>query len=750
MEDSCAGWKRLVDKPHCDRIEGTLIDEWWHSDEASREDNANKRSIKIDCGVDPVTGEQRYVVHWFRSQLSSDKGSLGMFHKSGALRLNVFHAGWSRSDRSFPADHCKRLLEQIETRRAASTRKPRPVAKYTRLLLKEAFRTRDFSKLKSISINLTVEEMEAAKTEIESSALEYGPFEAAMVSKRRAELRQIIRISLKTLLKYRCRCIKKKKPGECDCELCTVISVNSFLWSKVRPSWWVQNKRCVVCLSATCRGACIPGCDVADPFRLASRSQEDIERHALCPSVPLRELEIDGHVPMMHRPKCVSGECEDCPMKAWPVDNRVDNSDARAVWKNWEPRWAYNDKETGAPVYKPQFVDVIGTRREFTEFMLDKIHEWLPHRWRVRFQYMAKKRFDTKRPPTAVTKMEDFAAQLEVTREANETCGVKEKHNECVSVVGHHSYNATIEKRKWGKRAASSETVRKQHVDVWYGFSPVGEKPATRYHITMQADIGNFLKTGEVLHGEVFYRGKRLPGGDHSRPLPEGIGEWSKDDPDIDVLKRHIIEGYDFQLEITDGCSGQYDGHANHHQTATWRTKTGITKQHVKNVKAHGKCACDGGSNVPKAAVKTAVVDPEVILRSGTRELVLFLATSRQAPEIPGSAKHGWWTFDCYFWAYYDPSVFSKVDVPEAKPLTDSRKLHDHIGLNPSDRDGSVGSLYARWSFCACDSCLKLNFEACLVLLGFCFEAAETWRGRRATRADGVLPGASENTGNGA
>ena len=153
---------------------------------------------------------------------------------------------------------------------------------------------------------------------------------------------------------------------------------------------------------------------------------------------------------------------------------------------------------------------------------------------------------------------------------------------------------------------------------------------------------------------------------------------------------------------------------------------------------------------MPKAAAKTAVADPEEILRSRTRELVLFLATSRQAPEIPGSAKHGWWTFDCYFWAYYDPSVFSKVDVPEAKPLTDSRKLHDHIGLNPSDHDGSVGSLYARSSFCACGSCPKLNFEACLVLLGFCFEAAETWRGRRATRADGVLPGASENTGNGA
>ena len=58
MEDSCKGWRRLLDKPHSDRIEGTFIDEWWHSDEASREDNSDKRSVKIECGVDPETGEQ--------------------------------------------------------------------------------------------------------------------------------------------------------------------------------------------------------------------------------------------------------------------------------------------------------------------------------------------------------------------------------------------------------------------------------------------------------------------------------------------------------------------------------------------------------------------------------------------------------------------------------------------------------------------------------------------------------------------
>ena len=83
MEDSCKGWRRLLDKPHSDRIEGTFIDEWWHSDEASREDNSEKRSVKIECGVDPETGEQLYVIHYLRSQLSTDKGSRTTFLQSG-------------------------------------------------------------------------------------------------------------------------------------------------------------------------------------------------------------------------------------------------------------------------------------------------------------------------------------------------------------------------------------------------------------------------------------------------------------------------------------------------------------------------------------------------------------------------------------------------------------------------------------------------------------------------------------------
>ena len=548
--------------------------------------------------------------------------------------------------------------------------------------------------------------------------LDYATFETEMVAKRRQTApTQKFPISVKTLVKFPCRCIRKKKPGECDCHICTIISVNSFLWGKMRSSWWRQNSRCVQCQNALCFGGFIPGCDKDSPWRMASRSMEDIERFAMCEGIAMSELATDDeHVPTLYHPRCVAGLCDDCPMKQWAVGNVVENGEQRTMWKDWQPRWAYNDKESGQPVYKMAFVDCFGTRKEFTEFWISKIFEWLPHRFLVRQQMLSKKRYDFFRPITATTKMEDFAAQLEVQREATETCGQKEKHNECVSVVGHSAYNQTRERRKWKSRVASTSTVRKQHVDVFFGFSPVGEKPATRYHITMQLDIDSFLKTGKVLYGEWFYKGKRLPGGDHSRPLPDGVEDWEEGSEE---LAAHILADYDFELEITDGCSGQYDGHSNHHQTAVWLTKTGICKQHVKNVKAHGKCACDGASNVPKAATKAAIADPTKPLQSGTRELVLYLAKERAEPEVPKAKKHGWWSFDCYFYGFYDPSVFARVDVPEAKPLSDSRKLHDHIGMNPRGPDGSIGSLYARWSFCACDPCLNLKFADCLVLKKF-------------------------------
>ena len=72
---------------------------------------------------------------------------------------------------------------------------------------------------------------------------------------------------------------------------------------------------------------------------------------------------------------------------------------------------------------------------------------------------------------------------------------------------------------------------------------------ATRIHL---------LKYGRVRHGEFFLKCQRLPGGDHSRPLPEGFSERPEQAPDFPEMER--------KLSVKDGCAMQFDGKDNYHQ----------------------------------------------------------------------------------------------------------------------------------------------------------------------------------------
>ena len=90
-ETSCH-WKKLCTKLHCDRVEPSIIDEWWHTDEASRVNNANKAPVKLQYGYDcddgfcahedPAECPVLYDVHWPRQQIGSMKFAVGTFQKS--------------------------------------------------------------------------------------------------------------------------------------------------------------------------------------------------------------------------------------------------------------------------------------------------------------------------------------------------------------------------------------------------------------------------------------------------------------------------------------------------------------------------------------------------------------------------------------------------------------------------------------------------------------------------------------------
>ena len=106
---------------------------------------------------------------------------------------------------------------------------------------------------------------------------------------------------------------------------------------------------------------------------------------------------------------------------------------------------------------------------------------------------------------TQATEHTDFASQLSISREFLGTCARRAAVNNCVSILGYKPYEEVVERRKWGRRAASIATVRKQHVDCFFAFSAPGYKPDARYYNAVQIDIDSFLRTGAVLHGEFFF-----------------------------------------------------------------------------------------------------------------------------------------------------------------------------------------------------------------------------------------------------
>lgn len=127
-------------------------------------------------------------------------------------------------------------------------------------------------------------------------------------------------------------------------------------------------------------------------------------------------------------------------------------------------------------------------------------------------------------------------------------------------------------KRK-SRRPLSQDDYR-QHVDVFYAFHDASYKPNARSFNIAREDVDHFLKKGTFLHGEWFTGGQRCPGGDHNIPLTEGLSERPMTAPDFPEYK--------VALEPTDGAPTQFANATNHHQTACWRTKVGITRRHAK------------------------------------------------------------------------------------------------------------------------------------------------------------------------
>ena len=342
----------------------------------------------------------------------------------------------------------------------------------------------------------------------------------------------------------------------------------------------------------------------------------------------------------------------------------------------------------------------------------------------------------------------DYAAQFETERSRNATCARMERHNFEVSHVGFGSFVQATREGRFRRKRPRERFEHRQQVYVFFSFFNAGYKPNARSHNVVQEDIDHFLKYGTFLHGEWFEGGARQPNGptgEAREPLPSTLIEAPLAPP--------VLPGYNRRLEVTDGCSCQYDSGSQHHQTAERRTKTaswpeaqaaaavaavavataeteakaaaaaalkvvaeaGITRVHVKKIESHGKAgATDGMGNVPTFAIRGAI-ESGVILHPGTRDLVLFLADVRRAPSTAAAAKDGWQAATKYFFGYVDSAKFTKARVPDCEARGWAcHDQHVYAGLcadqQRAERDGPIRT---GRMFCACPPCSMLNFEQC-------------------------------------
>ena len=85
------GWRQITTAQHSDNASGATaraLDEFFHSTDASGEDNQNKQMVRVDLGLDPKTGEQLYALHPRREQKASLRRLLPVFRRSAiASRL---------------------------------------------------------------------------------------------------------------------------------------------------------------------------------------------------------------------------------------------------------------------------------------------------------------------------------------------------------------------------------------------------------------------------------------------------------------------------------------------------------------------------------------------------------------------------------------------------------------------------------------------------------------------------------------
>lgn len=452
------------------------------------------------------------------------------------------------------------------------------------------------------------------------------------------------------------------------------------------------------------------------------------------------ELPGDSAPVMIINKKCWLGECSKCGWEnrfshfpLLPLKITEDDDTEREVFVRACPVAACTDKFTtyhefrkmergagkdGQAYTQTEWTPITTNRRLFYYNLVEYMKTFLPHYFKVLWHEAWEKVFvqhykrlayvgipsqpqpHSSMKGTAIL-IKDFAACIDHDKKFNKTCAYPEKSHEWVGVYQCRPYlhKYTEAQRKQRRKFRTVKSVVRQKVFGICAFSK--RKGDTVFDQTVQRDLVHVLKTGRLPAGsdcEWFWRGSRLLGSCTTRPLPDSLVEAT--------IEKPLHPGLLRLLDKRDRCGAQFQGlHAFYsNQEFESRTKTKVVD--LSQTSCHGKSAADGFSNCPTAHLRVAAKDNEPV-GPGTRGLVLFLASKMTKPS---SAKtDNWMSFDENLVAYYPEESFDKT-LYTAKAGYDGSS-QDHFYTN-----SGLHRLAARHLRCICGPCMtdpKLYSSKC-------------------------------------
>ena len=556
--------------------------------------------------------------------------------------------------------------------------------------------------------------------------------------------------NLQDLRLAKCNCVKLRGTAECDCKICSVFEKNLKTYNSKRYGWRNSMRKdgdqlvrpppctCLICRddarkqqfyqfsrSVSAAASILHPCGKMEyePYAIGGGKFYYFNGMCMAGKCPKRDVFNASNVGVSCGWDFVFG-AKDCLLEA---------TDDNYTWWAWKPQLRGTSSE-GKPYYSDEIVPVHGTRAQGLQVLRANAAAYFPHFWKHVLLQRGIACHEANKDAVTATRRADYAAQIKTLRFSSATCAHPETHNMLVAVMGYLPEEHTVTVKKHGKRPASTKTVRKQQVDVYYVFHPSSYKPDARSYNVACENIDYFMKNGSFLSGEWFHKGARLPCARKAPPngsdasLPSSINEAEPAPP--------VFPHYSRVTDITDTCAAQFDGRDNYHQIAEWPTKLDILRLFVFLVSMHGKNICDALSNSIAAALRRAVEVGDIIDPT-TRKLVLYLVEHYQEPATAKMKKDGWWAVSNIYYGFLDPSFFTRVAVTPAEPLKGSDGFRRYIGRSKHHNALRDGPLELSPHFCGCVNCCKYDFEHCLMdgKGGFATKLVQGWCKRADTNA---------------